>query len=223
MKKIIVVDFETTDKIPETCSPCQIGAIVIDPMTLQFIPGSEFNSMMRPDPARINPDTLKWHANLNKTTEAEILKKWEAAPPQKQVWLDFAKYTEKYNLNPARPTMSGSPILAGFNVIAYDCVIMEELSRMYGTVNKEGKCNLFFRRDTLDLMKHMWWWFENNPDVTSYTLDNLRDYFGLSKDNAHDAFQDVVDTGTLVIKFIQLHRYLAPKVKFKDSCKSKVL
>ena len=51
-------------------------------------------------------------------------------------------------------------------------------------------------------------------------MDYMRDYFGMdqtSKDNAHDALQDVKDTANLMIKFLKLQRNLLKKVKFEKS------
>ena len=66
-------------------------------------------------------------------------------------------------------------------------------------------------------MNMMFYWFENNSDLKSYALDNVRDYFGISKEGAHDAFKDVKDTAEILIRFMKLHRNLGNKVKFKGS------
>jgi DNA polymerase III epsilon subunit-like protein len=66
-------------------------------------------------------------------------------------------------------------------------------------------------------MNLVFYWFENNSDLKSYTLDSLRDYFGISKDGAHDALKDVRDTAEIIIRFLKLHRSLSQKIKFKNS------
>ena len=63
------------------------------------------------------------------------------------------------------------------------------------------------------------YWFENLEKPTSYSMDNLRDYFTISKDNAHDALQDCRDTSAILIKFLKLHRRIAAKTKFEGSFK----
>ena len=45
----------------------------------------------------------------------------------------------------------------------------------------------------------------------------MRDYFGMSKDNAHDALGDVLDCAEILIRFLRLHRNMASKIKFRDS------
>ena len=66
-------------------------------------------------------------------------------------------------------------------------------------------------------MNLMFYWFESNQDLKSYTLDSVRDYFGISKTGAHDALKDVKDTAELIVRFMKLHRNLGQKIKFKDS------
>lgn len=84
-------------------------------------------------------------------------------------------------------------------------------------MNKEGKSSLFYPRDVLDIMNLIFYWFENNNELKNYTLDNLRDYLGISKEGAHDALKDVNDTAAITIRFLKLHRNLSQKVKFKGS------
>jgi len=48
-------------------------------------------------------------------------------------------------------------------------------------------------------------------------MDSMRDLFGISKENAHDALQDVKDTANLMIGFMKLHRRIAPKIKFEQA------
>ena len=66
-------------------------------------------------------------------------------------------------------------------------------------------------------MNLVFYWFEHNNELKSYTLDSLRDYFGISKTGAHDALKDVMDTAQIIIRFLKLHRNLGQKVKFKNS------
>ena len=66
-------------------------------------------------------------------------------------------------------------------------------------------------------MNLVFYWFEHNGDLKNYTLDSLRDYFGISKDGAHDALKDVKDCANILIRFMKLHRNLGQKIKFKDS------
>tara|TARA_Y100000356_G_C11062480_1_gene184604 strand:- start:206 stop:451 length:246 start_codon:yes stop_codon:yes gene_type:complete len=58
----------------------------------------------------------------------------------------------------------------------------------------------------IDVMDNIFMWTEADPDIRSISMDSLRDRMGLSKDNAHDALQDVKDTANIMIKFMKTHR-----------------
>ena len=96
-------------------------------------------------------------------------------------------------------------------------MLFRSLSIKYNNLNKEGRSSLFYPRDVIDVMNIVFYWFENSNDLKSYALDNLRDYLGISKEGAHDAYKDVKDTAEILIRFLKLHRNLANKVKFKGS------
>ena len=66
-------------------------------------------------------------------------------------------------------------------------------------------------------MNLIFYWFEGNNELKNYKMDNLREYFGMDKDGAHDALKDVQDTAGLLIRFLKLHRNVAQKVSFRDS------
>ena len=67
-------------------------------------------------------------------------------------------------------------------------------------------------------MNVIFYWFEGNNELKSYSLDTVRDYFGISKEGGHDAMKDVKDTANILIRFMKLHRNTSSKVKFKGSC-----
>ena len=48
-------------------------------------------------------------------------------------------------------------------------------------------------------------------------MDNLRDRMGMSKDNAHDALQDVKDTANIMIKFMKTHRAVYRNLKIEKA------
>ena len=87
----------------------------------------------------------------------------------------------------------------------------------YGNTNKEGRNGIFFPRDVIDIINLMFYWFEQNGELKSYSLDSVRDYFGISKEGAHDAIKDIKDSAEIMIRFMKLHRRLANNIKFKDS------
>lgn len=223
--KICVFDFETDGSDPTFCSPVQIAAVMIDPINLEIIDGSEFNINFKPEVLENNPDytyetdILDFHAKVKGTDKSSVLAEWHGYPSQKSSWGLFVDYLEKYHCRGSKKSQFTAPIAAGYNIHRFDLVIVDRLSRKYNNTNKENRSNLFFMRDVIDLMNIMFLWFENNQDLKSYTLDNVRDYMGISKDGAHDAIKDVKDSAEILIRFMKLHRKLAHKVSFKDSFK----
>ena len=218
--KIAVYDYETDGINPEECSPVQIAAVILDPRTLEYIPGAEFNSMMRPpdfdDPFyyQNHKSTIEWHAKLRGIPSSEVLALWSVAPSQKSVWEQYSSFLAKYNKNPAKPTEFGAPIAAGYNIIGFDNIICNRLKVVHKTKFLYNRVNKF---DLMDLLHS---WFENSPEVEKMSLDYLRGYLGMtgvSIANAHDALQDVRDTAQILIRLLKLQRHLGQKVQFKDS------
>lgn len=223
--KICVFDFETDGANPTQCSPVQIASVIIDPINLEIIPGSEFNIFFKPevleadDNYEYQTDILDFHAKVRGSCKEDILAEWKTYPTQKQSWNMFTEYLLKYHTRSSKKNAFSAPIAAGYNIHRFDLKIIDRLSKKYGDIDKEGCSNIFFNRDVIDIMNLVFYWFEHNKDLKSYSMDNLRDYLGISKEGAHDALKDVQDCAAVLIRFMRLHRNLAEKVKFKDSFK----
>jgi DNA polymerase III epsilon subunit-like protein len=129
----------------------------------------------------------------------------------------FINYLDKYHSRTSKKSQFSAPIAAGYNINRFDLQITERLSQKYNNLNKEKRSDIFYPRDVLDIMNLVFYWFERNADLKSYTLDSVRDYLGISKDGAHDALKDVRDSAQILIRFMKLHRSLSDKIKFKDS------
>lgn len=224
--KICVFDFETDGSDPLTCSPVQIAAIMIDPLSLEIIDGSEFNTHFKPEVLendnnyKYKTDILEFHAKVKGCSSEQVLAEWYKYPDQKHSWNMFINYLEKYHSRSSKKSQFSAPIAAGYNINRFDLHIIERLCQKYGNLNKEKRSGIFYPRDVVDGMNLMFYWFENNNDLKSYTLDSVRDYFGISKTGAHDALKDVKDTADIIVRFLKLHRNLGQKVKFKDSFSS---
>lgn len=223
-QKICVFDLETDGANPDICSPVQIAALIIDPIRLEIIKDSEFNIQLKPAILEENPsyayddsDVLDFHAKVRGSSKEDILSDWKKSQKQEQGWKMFVSYLDMYHTRSERKSFFTAPIAAGYNINRFDLRIIDKLSVKYNNLNKEGKSSLFFPRDVLDLMNMVFYWFEGNSELKNYTLDNVRDYFGLSKEGSHDALKDVRDTAELLIRFMKLHRNVAGKVKFKGS------
>ena len=219
-RDIIVFDFETGGADPYTCQPTQLAAVAIHARKLELQPGGVFNSEIRPiinDEEAIKAGVAPLEEEALKITRKtrEGLAK---APLPKIVWEKFAQFCDKYNF---KKTTYHAPIAAGFNINSYDMPIVERMCKLYGPTDpKRGRQGIFNPIFTIDVMQHIFCWFENNQDVKGYGMDYLRDYFGMngdSKENAHDALQDVKDTANILIKFLKLQRSLLKKIKFEKS------
>ena len=221
--KLCIFDFETDGVDPRVCSPVQMAAVIVDPIKLEILPNSEFNIFFKPDTLAkddnyvYTTDILEFHAKVRGCKIEDILKEWKKYPSQEQSWNMFTNYLELYHSRTSKKSQFSAPIAAGYNINRFDLHIVDRLSNKYGNTNKEGRSDIFFPRDVVDIMNLVFYWFEHNGDLKNYTLDSLRDYFGISKDGAHDALKDVKDCANILIRFMKLHRNLGQKIKFKDS------
>jgi len=216
-KDIIVFDFETGSRNPEKTQPVQIAAVAIHGRKLTIQPAGYFESLMRPEldddkAIELGVDPIEDEAlAVNGKTREELAK----APLPKTVWKKFANFVNKYNW---KGTPYFAPVAAGYNINGFDMPIVQRLCEQYGPTDKKtGKQTLFDKIHRIDMLDTVWMWMENNPDIKSISMDSMRDLLGMSKENAHDALQDVKDTANLMIAFMKLHRRIAPKVKFEKA------
>lgn len=223
-QKICVFDLETDGKDPLVCSPVQIAAIIVDPIKLEIVPNSEFNVNLKPsilneqnNYAYEDSDVLDFHAKVKNCSKAQVLEEWRNYPSQDNGWKLFISYLEMYHTRSDKKSCFSAPIAAGYNINRFDLKIIERLSKQYKNVNKEGNSSLFYPRDVIDVMNLIFYWFEGADDLKNYTLDNLREYMGLSKEGSHDALKDVQDTAHILIRFLKLHRKLFTKIKFRNA------
>lgn len=224
LQKICVFDLETDGSNPDVCSPVQIAAVMIDPVRLEVIKDSEFNINLKPSLIEENSayayedsDVLDFHAKVRGSSKEDILNSWKGFQKQDQGWKMFVSYLDMYHSRSERKSFFSAPIAAGFNINRFDLRIIDRLSIKYNNLNKEGRNSLFYPRDVIDLMNIVFYWFEGNNELKNYTLDTIRDYFGISKEGAHDALKDVRDTADLIIRFMKLHRNMSNKIKFKGA------
>jgi len=209
----VVFDFETGGRNPHRCQPTQIAAIALDGRNLQ-VKGS-FNSEIAPiwdeeKCAKLGVDPVEDEALRVTGKTREGLKK---APALKSVWNKFTKFVAQYNW---RGTDSfWNPIPVGYNIIGYDMHIIRRLCEQYGPWDKSREeQKLFHKIYKVDLMDNVFLWTESDPSVRSISMDNMREKMGLSKENAHDALQDVKDTGNIFIKLLKTHRAVYRNMTF---------
>ena len=216
-RDIIVFDFETGSRNPYKTQPTQIAAVVIHGKSLNIKTNGVFNSEMRPilddeEAIAAGLDPVEDEAlDITRKTRKALAK----APTPKYVWRKFAKFCGMHNW---KGTSWFNPIPAGYNINNFDMPIVERMCQDYGPVDKNSnKQDIFHKIYKIDLMDTVYMWMENQPKVNSISMDSMRDMMGMSKENAHDALQDVYDTAEILIKFMKLHREISPKVKFEKA------
>lgn len=219
---IIMFDFETGSRNAYKTQPIQLAAVAIHPRKMEIIHDSCFNSLIKPyDDAKaieLGLDPLEDEAlKINGKTREELA----LAPEPKIVWKRFCEYVNSFNYKQQKWM---APIPAGFNNNNFDDIIINRLAGSdpynFGPWDKTWNRNcLFHPIHNIDLMKIVWNWTEMNPDVRSISMDSLRTWMGISKDNAHDALNDVVVCGEMLLKFLKLHRHYVKNVVFENSFK----
>jgi len=220
-RDIIVFDFETGGRDPLTCQPTQIGAIALDGRNFRV--KGEFNSMMRP----ILDDEKAIAAGVGPIEEGALKVTGQTreglakAPLPKGVWTKFVQFINKYNW---KGTPFFAPIPCGYNILGYDMKIIDRLCKEYGPWDDKKQCQkLFHQIYKIDVMDDIWLWTEGDPAVKSRSLDSIREIMGLSKDNAHDALQDVKDTANIFVLLQKSRRQVYQNMKFANAFENKQL
>jgi DNA polymerase III epsilon subunit-like protein len=208
----ICFDFETGSRNPHKTQPTQIAALALDGRN--FSVKGQFNSEIQPifdeekaiaaglDP--VEDEALKI---TNKTRES-----LEKAPALKSVWDKFSKFVLQYNW---KGDAFFNPIPVGFNIISFDMIIINRLCEQFGPWDKDRRQQkLFSKVYKFDIMDNIFAWTESDPSVKSISMDALRERMGLSKENAHDALQDVKDEANIFIKLMKTHRAIYQNMNF---------
>lgn len=203
-RDFIVFDFETGSRNPHKTQPTQLAALAIDGRNLSL--KGTFNSEIRP----ILDDEEAIAAGLDPLEEEALKitqKTREAladAPPLKSVWTKFASFVNQYNWK-NEPFFN--PIPVGYNIIGFDMIIVNRLCEQFGPWDQSrSQQKIFSKIYKVDVMDNVFIWTESDPTVKSISMDSMRQKMGLSKDNAHDALQDVKDTANIFIKLLKTHR-----------------
>lgn len=204
---LCVFDFETGSLATLDPVPLELAAVMVDPRTLERVPGSTFNTLIKP--------ALGWEAvtaealDINKITKEQV----DAEGLEEKVAFDaFVGFVKKFSKTANKWNM---PIQCGHNIAKFDIPIMDSLCRRHGYVDKDGFPKLFHPFNILDSISICLMWFENLPEPEKYGLDKLREFFGIPKEGAHRALKDVEDTADIICRFLQFHRTINSKGKPK--------
>jgi DNA polymerase III epsilon subunit-like protein len=174
----------------------------------------QFNSEIKPildDEKAIAAGVDPLHDEALKVT-GKTREALEQAPSLKSVWSKFTKFVDQYNWK-GEPFFA--PIPVGFNIIGFDLIIINRLCKEFGPWDHEREQQkLFSKVYKIDIMDNVFTWTESDPSVKSISMDSLRDRMGLSKENAHDALQDVKDEANIFIKLMKTHRSVYQNITF---------
>ena len=214
-RDIIVFDFETGGRDPNTCQVTQLAALALDGRNFNL--KGTFNSeiwaevdddkAVKKGLAPVEEGALK----VTGKTREQIAK----APKPKVAWKKFCAFVDKYNW---KGTSFFAPIPAGYNILGYDMIIIDRLCKEYGPWDEtRQKQKLFHQIHKIDMMDNYWMWTEGDPSIKSRSMDSIRERMGMSTENAHDALQDVKDTANLMIKFMKTHRAVYRNLKLEKA------
>lgn len=212
----MLLDWESGSKYPHTTQPTQLAACVIDGRRLEVV-GEPFNSYINCEFDEKVLEAKGWDAvgeeALNKTKIT--LEQIKSAPSLKVVWSRFCDWVNEHNY---KKTKWSAPIMVGYNNNNFDDIIVNRLAKEYGPWDDEYQRNaLFHPIHNVDLMKLVFYWFENNQELNSVSLDTMRQYLGMPTEGAHNALVDIQQCAEFFIRMLKLSRSYAPKVKFKGS------
>ena len=171
-RDIIVFDFETGGRDPNTCQVTQLAALAIDGRSFKL--KGTFDSEIW---AEIDDDEAvkKGLAPLEEgalkvtgKTREQISK----APKPKIVWEKFCAFVNKYNW---KGTSFFAPIPAGYNILGYDMIIIDRLCKQYGPWDEQRKRQkLFHQIYKIDMMDNYWMWTEGPPKMLTTLCRTLK-------------------------------------------------
>ena len=196
---IIVYDLETTSADPFTTRPIEIAAIVVDQQWNEKENGRFGPTLIKPaDFKQIQPAAM-----AKNNIKIEDL---ENAPEESTVFEQFKEFCQIFQ--PSKSKWE-APISAGYNIKTFDNIIMHRLCLQYKHVDKDRHPLLFMPMHTYDLADYVRIWMEsvsNGPE--GYSLEAVREFFGLSTEGAHRSMADVQDTLTILSRLVLFQRKL---------------
>lgn len=224
----MIYDFETIGYgfregvNPMLADPVQVAALPMDGKTLKVQKDKAFMSMIKPTKGvnKVSKDSIEFIMKTREMSEEQVKDSLNEAPAITAVWPMFVDYVRGFRTN---KTEWGLPIAAGHNIKKFDDIILDRINAEYG----DGK-SIFNVRDYIDTMNVLFMWLESDHNISSYSMDNMREYLGISKKGGHDALKDCLDCSMLIKRFIRYKRHLVSQldkngnkvVEFKNSFKN---
>ena len=213
---ICCYDYETGSANPHTCSIVQIAAEMIHSRQLRVV--DKFSSYVRPDwdSEGITEDSLKFHAKNKGITVQAFKDKLNEFPPIEVVWPQFTAWVDKANYAKGHKNTFCAPISAGYNIIGFDNIITSRHCYEFGPTEKdkfrgENRPRLFSGVYSIDLLHHLWFWFENQKEPKNLKLTTMLEHMGVPEDiiaQAHEAAFDVEWCTKILIRLMKTQRWM---------------
>jgi DNA polymerase III epsilon subunit-like protein len=196
-----VFDLETGGANPHKCEITQIGAVIVNRNSLKII--DEFEAKMKPEDTNAIEDGALQATGFTREQIATF-------PETAIVWPTFVNWVNKHN---KKNNVYNAPIPAGYNIIGYDMPIIRRYCKKYKTAWDEERQDqkLFSQVYKFDVLDHMWYWFENNPDLEKLKIEYLLRYLGFPEDivaGSHDAINDTKNIAKVMIRLIKMARHM---------------
>lgn len=208
-----VYDFETGSRNPFNTQPTQLAAVMVNARSLTIVPDSLFESKIKPEwdvdkCKKMGVHPVEDEALIKTNLTREEL---DEAPPLKQVWQDFQDYLKKYNKKSETGDNWEAPIPVGHNNNSFDDIIIRRLCLDYGPkLDEYGAWSIFHPNISYDIHR-LFRAMSAGSNIfpkNSYSMDSMREFMGISAENAHRADVDVKTTAIMLIKYLKLMKTL---------------
>ncbi len=207
---LFIYDIESSAKSPHTAEVLEFFGVVVDVSTLNEKEDGVFGPVLvKPtDWSLVEPEALKVNNLVQKEIEEKGLDP-EVFFNQLTAFLrKFQKSDKKWD----------ALIPGGFNTNNYDNIIMNRMAVKYNYVDSDKSPKLFHPFHEFDLMPILRPWFYSTNTLESFSLENVRNWFGITNTGAHTAEFDVRSTSKILCRYLKFYKELSPKFlpKFKN-------
>jgi len=214
---IVVLDFETNGLDVNTLVPVEIACLALDPDKLTVIPGSEFQSLIRPHDMVTLDDTEDKRKAL--AVSAIPRDEIEKAPVVEAVVGAFVAHLKKL-------CGKKKAIACGYNIERFDIPLFDHLCRQYGHVGKDGRNKSFRGGVIFDLKQDINRLFFQCKRLVDPSFDGVRNYFGMTYgtkgtlDAAHRAMFDVRQEAWLAAKMLNFYQSVRSRTVFTGTARA---
>ncbi len=213
--KICCYDFESGSKIATRTQPIQLSAVMIDPVKLEVVKNSIFDTYIQAiedidECDKLDIDLVQQEAlDVNHITWEQI----RGGVSLEQAFKSFREYVGSY----AKTKRNwDQPIRAGFNIINFDNKIIDRLCLQYGAWDDKWCTQTLFHPIHMYDMMTMVRFYTEGQNFQSVSFDAIREWWGINKEHAHNSKKDVLDNAYGIIKFLKLFRSQYPKIKWQE-------